>query len=98
MGLLCSSGWDKINRIKRYLRIPLEWGNDGVIDQTILAMYRSSANMIVFTMQDLLKLNSNARMNVPGVIEGNWTWQLDYIPEESRAWCYKELADLYARS
>lgn len=98
MGMLQNSDWDKINRFKRYLRIPLEWGNDAVIDNTILALYQSSANTIIFTMQDLLKLDSSARMNIPGVTTGNWTWQLDFIPDNSLAWCYKELADLYARS
>lgn len=97
MGMLNSSDWDKINRFKRYLRIPLEWGNDAVIDNTIQTLYRSSANTIILTMQDVLKLGSEARMNIPGKPEGNWTWQLTSIPDTSTAWCFKELADLYAR-
>jgi 4-alpha-glucanotransferase len=31
-------------------------------------------------MQDLLGLGPKARMNVPGVAHGNWTWRLDPSP------------------
>ncbi|MGN0961209.1 MAG: 4-alpha-glucanotransferase [Christensenellales bacterium] len=97
MGLLNNSDWDKLNRFKRYLRIPLEWGNDAVVDNSIISLYRSSANLIVFTMQDILKLGSEARMNTPGVIEGNWAWQLDKLPSVELCGWYKDLANLYAR-
>ena len=29
-------------------------------------------------MQDFLMLDSNHRMNVPGVAEGNWRWQFQW--------------------
>lgn len=98
MGLLNHSDWDKINRFKKYLRIPLEWGNDAVVDNTIITLYRSSADMIVLTMQDILKLDSNARMNIPGVVGGrNWLWQLDGIPDIHLCDFYRDLARMYAR-
>ena len=28
-------------------------------------------------LQDVLRLGDEARMNKPGVAEGNWTWQAD---------------------
>ena len=98
MGLLNHSDWDKINRFKRYIRIPLEWGNDAVVDNVIITLYRSSANLIVLTMQDILKLGSQARMNVPGVIEGNWLWQMDKMPSRDLCGWYKDLASLYGRN
>lgn len=97
MGLLNNTDWDKINRFKRYLRIPLEWGNDAVVDNAIISLYRSSARMIILTMQDILKLGSEARMNIPGVIEGNWKWQLDYLPDYNLCHFYKELSTQYCR-
>jgi 4-alpha-glucanotransferase len=97
MGLLNNSDWDKINRFKRYFRIPLEWGNDAVVDNAILSLYRSSANLIILTLQDILKLGSECRMNVPGVIEGCWTWQLDRQPSKELCASYAELSHLYAR-
>jgi 4-alpha-glucanotransferase len=35
----------------------------------------SVARLAVVPMQDLLALGSEARMNTPGVSDGNWTWQ-----------------------
>lgn len=97
MGLLNNSDWDKINRFKRYLRIPLEWGNDAVVDNSIITLYRSSAKMIVLTMQDILKLGEESRMNTPGVVEGSWLWQLREMPSKDLCGFYKELAIMYAR-
>ena len=37
---------------------------------------RSSANVAIIALQDLLGLGSEARMNRPSTIEGNWCWRL----------------------
>jgi len=42
----------------------------------IRAAHRSVARTAIVPMQDLLSLGSDARMNVPGVTEGNWRWRL----------------------
>ncbi len=97
MGMLENSDWDKINRFKNYIRIPLHWGNDAVIDNSIITLYRSSADKIILTMQDILKLGTNARMNVPGTIKGNWGWQLDNLPSTDLCAWYRDLAKLYCR-
>lgn len=96
MGLLNNSDWDKINRFKRYLRIPLEWGNDAVVDNAIITMYRSSAKTIIFTMQDILKLGEEARMNQPGVV-CYWDWQLNALPSYDLCGFYHDLALMYGR-
>ncbi len=36
----------------------------------------TTARAAIFPMQDLLGLGSEARMNFPGQIEGNWSWRL----------------------
>lgn len=38
----------------------------------------SAANTAIFPVQDLLGLTSEARMNVPGVAQGNWSWRLPH--------------------
>lgn len=43
----------------------------------VAAAMQSVARLAVIPMQDLLCLDSVARMNVPGTAEGNWCWQLD---------------------
>lgn len=97
MGMLNEGNWDKINRFKRYLGIPIEYGNDAVVDGAILALYRSSANMIILTAQDILKLDSNSRMNIPGVPEGNWKWQLTENLDRNLCYRFRELSELYGR-
>lgn len=36
----------------------------------------SPANLVMVPMQDVLGLDSRARMNVPGTLEGNWRWRM----------------------
>jgi 4-alpha-glucanotransferase len=37
----------------------------------------SPAELVVVPLQDLLELGDEARFNVPGTTEGNWSWRLD---------------------
>jgi 4-alpha-glucanotransferase len=39
-------------------------------------MYMSPAAWVILPMQDILCLDTEARMNVPGTIGGNWEWQM----------------------
>ncbi len=39
---------------------------------------RSNANTVVFPLQDVMGLGSEARMNVPGVMGGNWRWRFEW--------------------
>jgi len=42
----------------------------------IEAVWRSDAVLAFTTMQDLLDLDSHARFNTPGTLNGNWTWRV----------------------
>ena len=97
MGLLNTGCWDKINRFKRYFQMPLELGNDVVVDNAIVNLYRSSANTIIFTMQDILKLGNEARMNTPGVAKGNWEWKVSGVIDKGICSKFLDLAYLYGR-
>ncbi len=57
------------------------------------------AKYAIISLQDLLDLGSEARMNVPGVIDNvNWTWRiLDYADLLSRLPHLKELNAQYGR-
>ena len=48
----------------------------------IREVMKSVANTVLFPMQDVLGLGSEARMNTPGTLGGNWTWRLS--PESLR--------------
>jgi 4-alpha-glucanotransferase len=41
------------------------------------AAWTSVAELAIAPMQDLLALGPEARMNRPGVSEGNWRWRLE---------------------
>lgn len=41
----------------------------------IRAAWRSVADTAIVPLQDLLSLGGEARMNVPGKVEGNWQWR-----------------------
>lgn len=38
----------------------------------------SRANLAVIPLQDILNLGSEARMNTPGTVEGNWGWRVQW--------------------
>jgi 4-alpha-glucanotransferase len=42
----------------------------------VRVLLTSVADLTVFPMQDLLGLGSDARMNLPGTAEGNWSWRV----------------------
>ena len=47
-----------------------------VVPAAIEALHRSRADVAIIPMQDVLGLGSEARMNTPGTVEGNWRWRL----------------------
>ncbi len=59
----------------------------------------SVANTAIFPLQDIFGLDTDARMNVPSVAEGNWSWR--YSKEMLIPWLsnhLKHLTYLYGRS
>lgn len=49
---------------------------DGLEFEIIKLAVASVARMAIFPMQDILKLDTNCRMNIPGTIIGNWLWRM----------------------
>ena len=43
----------------------------------IRTAYESVANTAIIQMQDILGLGTEARMNVPSTLGGNWVWRID---------------------
>lgn len=46
-----------------------------VIDVMIDQLLESNAALVIIPLQDVLKLGAGNRMNTPGTLEGNWSWQ-----------------------
>ena len=38
----------------------------------------SKAKTVIIPLQDILGLDSSARMNIPGTVSGNWRWRFDW--------------------
>ena len=57
---------------RRYLSVD---GSDFAWD-LIRSLWHSRANFVLAPMQDLLSLGTEARMNYPGRLGGNWGWRM----------------------
>lgn len=66
----------------------------------IRQIYESPAALAMVQLQDMFLLGSEARINVPGIAEGNWRWRMpaDTVQEsfedaDERAAWFRELAE-----
>jgi len=86
------------DHVRRYFRIDgreINW-------DFVRAGYAAVSHLAVFSLQDLLGLGSDARLNTPGVAAGNWRWrysaaQLESLHRNSANYL-RELGELYARA
>lgn len=58
----------------------------------------SNADVVIMPLQDVLGLGDDARMNVPGVAEGNWSWQAEWADVDAAAEHLRDLADSSGRA
>ncbi|WP_243372333.1 4-alpha-glucanotransferase [Geotalea sp. SG265] len=80
--------------ILAYLNI----GADNISWDFVRATLASVAVLAVFPLQDVLGLGSDARMNIPGVAGGNWSWRLSSdMLNDAVAKRLKALTELYGR-
>lgn len=63
---------DERHRARLYLNCTAE----DIVWSMIRTLYASVANTIIIPMQDVLDLDSDARMNRPGYLGGNWSWRI----------------------
>lgn len=63
--------------LKEYTGAGFESAEQGVF--TLIRMAMSSVSFLsILPMQDLLMLDSAARMNIPGTVGGNWQWRFEW--------------------
>jgi 4-alpha-glucanotransferase len=75
-------------------------GHDGPLHWAMLRLAMSSiADSVVFPLQDVLGLGSDARMNSPGRAQGNWSWRYpaDALTDELKGQL-KLITTTYGRS
>lgn len=94
-------GWAKnadpsdVNSAKEYLRAETD---DDLRKEMMIAALSSVANTCILTMQDIIGLGSEARMNAPSTLGYNWKWRTteDQFTAENAAFL-KKYTDLYGR-
>jgi 4-alpha-glucanotransferase len=67
-------------------------GPDSIAKDMIRIVLFSSADTVIFPMQDVLGLGQESRMNRPSVAYGNWEWRL--LPEQITDDCSQSLKEM----
>ena len=77
----------------------LETDGEHFVRDLVRAAWASVAVFAVVPMQDLLDLGTEARMNFPSTLGGNWRWRMEAsaLSDELRG-CLSDLNYLYSRS
>jgi 4-alpha-glucanotransferase len=94
IGWYNSASEDERDHFRRYMAVD---GRDAAWDMIRMA-YMSVADTAVATMQDLMRLGTEARMNFPGKVGGYWRWRYTadmLTPYVARG--LRELTVLYGR-
>lgn len=68
--------------LTRYLQDPVNSGMP-IHWQLISMVLRSRSDLAIVPLQDILGLDDRARMNIPGLADGNWGWR--YCPTDITA-------------
>ncbi|MDD2856016.1 MAG: 4-alpha-glucanotransferase, partial [Desulfuromonadaceae bacterium] len=74
-------------------------GEEGIVDGILRTVLMSVADTAIIPLQDLIGLGSEARMNVPGMAFGNWSWRFrwDMIPAYMPSNIYAQI-ECYGRN
>lgn len=92
--------WSLPDGLKDYVRRYLRVDGGSISWDLIRCGYASVPRLFIMTMQDILGLGSEARLNSPGSPMGNWQWRMteeQFAQGRQSAGYLRELADLYGR-
>jgi len=67
---------DDVRKERDFARTYLNFRDDSEINWVMIrAVLASVADVAIVPLQDVLGLGSDARMNLPGTVTGNWKWR-----------------------
>lgn len=73
-------------------------GQPATIHQdTLRTLFASPANLVICPLPDVLGLDSRARMNVPGTVDGNWNWRTPSLPSAVIVQALRSLTEMFGR-
>lgn len=95
MGAFSKKSNEELKFVLDYLNIDQK---EDIVDSMIRLAYASVADIVIFQMQDILKLDDTSRMNLPSTVGKNWTFRIwrDCISEE-RGEFIRNLATIFDR-
>lgn len=96
-GFFSSAQKWQLGYITEYLQA---WNDDigGLIEKLFACAYESVSAVVIFQMQDILKLGNEARMNSPSTLGGNWQWRMKAGAfTDERIERLRYLCDIYGR-
>lgn len=87
------------NDIYSFTREYLNYGGNDLTFEVVRTAMASVANIVIIPMQDVLNLGSEARMNFPGRLGGNWTFRYSWLQvDPGLAGIYRKMSELYERN
>lgn len=93
-------GWWRTSdaRVRAHVQDYLGCSAEDVLPAMIRAAFASVAGLAIVPLQDLLGLGTEARMNTPGVAQGNWRWSFEWeqIPGDFAA-RWRHMNERYGR-
>ncbi|MGI8485872.1 MAG: 4-alpha-glucanotransferase [Thermomicrobiales bacterium] len=75
--------WSRSEAERKAVQGYLGVAGDDISWDLIRSALGSVSNTAILAMQDILRLDDSARMNVPGQAIGNWSWR--YLPDQLEA-------------
>ena len=90
--------WSLPEHEREHVRNYLGRSGDDIAWDLIRLALQSPADTAILSMQDILRLDDAARMNVPGQALGNWSWRVqDYQLDWGLATGLRTLVETYGR-
>lgn len=75
VGYFTSLQWWELGYIREYMGNP-HASIEELVDYIFRTAYESVANLVIFQMQDVLKVGNIGRMNLPSSMGTNWRWRM----------------------
>ena len=93
-------GWFKSigRKERRFLHKYIDGKGKQFVENFIEQAWASAAHTAIIPMQDVLGLDTDARMNIPGIAAGNWDWRFTWSQIRSNhKFFLKQITEKYNR-
>ncbi len=97
VGYFTGLEWWELGYIREYMGAP-HASVEELVDAIFKTAYESVADIVIFQLQDVLKVGNIGRMNLPSSMGTNWRWRAlkdQFTPKEIERLRY--LCDIYGR-